>query len=76
MPAYRQSATNSMTAGNTFFVDTNVLLYERDQRKPAKRRAAHDWLGVLWEREAGRVSWQVLNEYYANAPAPVARRTV
>jgi predicted nucleic acid-binding protein len=36
----------------------------------------------LWEREAGRLSWQVLNEFYANAigkigaPAPVARRAV
>jgi predicted nucleic acid-binding protein len=71
-----------MTAGNAFFVDTNVLLFEHDQRNPAKRRAAHDWLGLLWEREAGRLSWQVLNEFYANAigkigaPAPVARRAV
>src|ERR1039457_2419955 len=71
-----------MTAGNLFFTDTNVLLYEHDQRDPTKQRATHDWVGLLWEHDAGRLSWQVLNEFYKNAiakigaPARVVRRTV
>jgi predicted nucleic acid-binding protein len=70
-----------MIADSLFFTDTNVLLYGHDQRNAAKRRAAQDWIGLLWERGAGRLSWQVLNEFYANAigrigaPARVARRT-
>jgi predicted nucleic acid-binding protein len=71
-----------MTAGNLFFTDTNVLLYEHDQRNPTKQRAAQDWVGLLWEHEAGRLSWQVLNEFYKNAigkigaPPGVVRRAV
>jgi predicted nucleic acid-binding protein len=48
----------------------------------AKQRVAHDWVGVLWAHGAGRLSWQVLNEFYANAigkfgaPAGVVRRAV
>lgn len=45
-------------------VDTNVLVYSRDARDPAKQARAAEWLGVLWQRRAGRVSVQVLNEYY------------
>ena len=49
------------------FVDTNVLLYGVDDRDPAKRDSARAWLAVCWERRCGRLSTQVLNEFYANA---------
>lgn len=68
-----------MIADNLFFTDTNVLLYLHDQRGPAKQRAAQEWTAALWERGAGRLSWQVLNEFYVNAvgkigvPVRVAR---
>lgn len=49
------------------FVDTNVLVYARDQAEPAKQAQAEAWLRRLWQEDAGRVSWQVLNEFYVTA---------
>ena len=46
------------------FVDTNVLVYARDRTDEAKNRRALEWLALLWEQRAGRLSWQVLQEYY------------
>jgi len=46
------------------FVDTNVLVYLRDARDPSKQAAAAAWMGRLWETRRGRVSQQVLQEYY------------
>ncbi len=48
------------------FVDTNVLLYGVDDRDPSKRDRARAWLAVCWERRCGRISTQVINEFYAN----------
>lgn len=48
------------------FVDTNVLIYSEDGARPDKQRAAIDWLDVLWTRRCGRLSSQVLNEFYVN----------
>lgn len=48
------------------FVDTNVLLYWRDSRHPAKQARAADWLAHLWRERTGRTSTQVLSEYYVN----------
>ena len=48
------------------FVDTNVLLYWRDGRYPAKRARATAWLAHLWREQTGRISTQVLSEYYVN----------
>lgn len=48
------------------FVDTNVLLYWRDARNPAKQARAADWLTHLWREQTGRTSTQVLSEYYVN----------
>ena len=48
------------------FVDTNVLIYSEDGRVPDKQAQALSWLRVLWERRAGRLSNQVLNEFYTN----------
>ncbi len=46
------------------FVDTNVLVYARDTSEPEKCAAAEAWLSHLWKSGAGRVSVQVLREYY------------
>lgn len=63
------------------FVDTNILLYSVDVRASPKRVVASTWLAGLWSTGAGRLSWQVLNEFYENAtrkfalPTAVARHT-
>jgi predicted nucleic acid-binding protein len=46
------------------FVDTNVLLYEWDGRAGDKQERATAWLGELWQTRRGRLSYQVLAEYY------------
>jgi predicted nucleic acid-binding protein len=46
------------------FVDTNILVYRRDSGYPAKQASAERWLRDLWNNRNGRVSVQVLNEYY------------
>ena len=46
------------------FVDTNVLVYARDASEPEKQAQAAHWLATLWERRAGRLSYQVLQEFY------------
>jgi predicted nucleic acid-binding protein len=53
-----------MISTPTVFVDTNVLVYARDARDEGKREAAKQWLTALWRAEAGRLSFQVLSEYY------------
>lgn len=47
-----------------FFVDTNVLVYARDVSEGQKQRQAERWLAHLWATRLGRLSTQVLNEYY------------
>ncbi|MEK8049452.1 PIN domain-containing protein [Ideonella sp. DXS22W] len=54
-----------MTA--TVFVDTNVLLYSFDETDLGKQQRSRQWLTVCWQRRCGRLSTQVLNEFYANA---------
>jgi predicted nucleic acid-binding protein len=49
------------------FVDTNVLLYRHDNRKPEKQQAAEMWLAHLWQTRSGRLSTQILQEFYLNA---------
>jgi predicted nucleic acid-binding protein len=49
------------------FVDTNVFLYRHDLAVPEKQAAATDWLSHLWRTRTGRVSTQVLQEFYVNA---------
>ena len=46
------------------FVDTNVLVYARDTSDPAKHARAREWMRYLWETESGRLSVQVLQEFY------------
>ena len=46
------------------FVDTNVLVYARDAGQPEKQPVAREWMDRLWDISQGRLSVQVLNEYY------------
>jgi predicted nucleic acid-binding protein len=46
------------------FVDTNVLVYARDRTDEEKHRRAMAWVAALWQERAGRLSWQVVQEYY------------
>ena len=47
-----------------FFVDTNVLVYSRDESEPQKQKQALDWMTHLWNTGTGRLSFQVLQEFY------------
>jgi predicted nucleic acid-binding protein len=47
------------------FVDTNILIYAVDFADPRKQRAARSWLDELWNSRRGRLSFQVLQEFYA-----------
>src|SRR5690606_31272164 len=55
-------ATSCMSA--TVFVDTNVLVYVRNLSDETKQRMAAEWLAALWDSRMGRLSVQVLQEYY------------
>lgn len=46
------------------FVDTNVLIYFRDASETEKQPKATAWLSALWAERNGRLSFQVLHEYY------------
>lgn len=47
-----------------YFVDTNVLVYFHDAAFPQKQGRAREWLSLLWRAQCGRISVQVLNEWY------------
>lgn len=57
-----QRETNYMTA--TIFVDTNVIVYSLDPGKKAKQERALVWMSEAWKKRRGRVSTQVLQEFY------------
>ena len=49
------------------FVDSNVLLYAFDDSDKMKQHAARAWRSALWTSRLGRISFQVLGEFYVNA---------
>jgi predicted nucleic acid-binding protein len=59
------------------FVDTNVLIYAHDRDATGKRRNAAKALEKLWDDRTGRVSVQVLQEFYVTVTkklgTPLAR---
>ena len=61
----------------SYFVDTNVIVYWRDSTEPAKQELAYRWLEYLWREHEGRLSFQVLQEYYSavttKLPVPLTR---
>jgi predicted nucleic acid-binding protein len=48
------------------FVDTNILLCAHDLDAGSKRQRSIDSLRRLWDDDAGRLSVQVLQEFYVN----------
>ena len=61
------------------FVDSNILIYAHDLDAGVKRERAVAKLRELWSSGSGRLSVQVLQEFYVNATqkltTPVARST-
>ena len=55
------------------FVDTNVLVYAADPGTGHKYARAREWLEHLTRRRAGRLSYQVLQEYYVTVTRKLAR---
>ncbi|MDE2047953.1 MAG: PIN domain-containing protein [Betaproteobacteria bacterium] len=54
------------------FVDTNVLVYGEDAAFPKKQAQALEWLEWLWRSHRGRLSVQVLNEFYVTVTRKLA----
>jgi predicted nucleic acid-binding protein len=46
------------------FVDSNVLVYWVDGSDPAKQQRASLWIEELWKDRSGRISFQVLQEFF------------
>ena len=63
MQARHCRSERSFTIANVF-VDTNVLVYARDSSDPVKQKRAAEWMRELWRSRNGRISHQVLQEYY------------
>ncbi|HEY7856324.1 MAG TPA: PIN domain-containing protein [Terriglobales bacterium] len=55
------------TGVSTFFADSNLLIYWQDTAHPEKQMRAAAWVESLWLKGQGRLSWQVLHEFYWNA---------
>lgn len=46
------------------FVDANVFVYARDPTDSVKQARAREWLDRLWNEGTGRISTQVISEFY------------
>lgn len=55
------------------FVDTNILVYAYDPTSPAKHKAARHLMEDLWNRGEGRLSVQVLQEFFWTVTRKVPR---
>jgi predicted nucleic acid-binding protein len=57
------------------FVDTNVFIYAVDKADLKRHQAAQAWRAWLWRTSRGRISFQVLQEFYvvATRKQPSAR---
>jgi predicted nucleic acid-binding protein len=55
------------------FVDSNVLIYAHDADAPDKQQRAAKRLGDLWGSGLGRLSTQVLQEFYVNVTQKIER---
>ena len=49
------------------FVDSNIFLRGGSTPTRASSGVARDWRAELWKSRLGRVSFQVLSEFYVNA---------
>jgi predicted nucleic acid-binding protein len=55
------------------FVDSNVLIYAHDGDAGANQQRAAERLRELWENGLGRLSTQVLQEFYVNVTQKIKR---
>ena len=55
------------------FVDSNVLIYAHDQDAGTKQQRAADCLRKLWDTDSGRLSTQVLQEFYVNVTQKIKK---
>ena len=62
-----------MVVSRPVFVDTNVLLYQWDTLVAQKNERATAWMVRLFEERSGRVSFQVLVEFYRGATQKLKR---
>ncbi len=60
-------AVDILATAPVCFVDTAILLAADDAHDAARRATARAWLQALWQGRCGRVSTQVLSEYYVIA---------
>lgn len=56
-----------------YFVDSNVLVYSKDASEPAKQTQAGEWLQFLWKERVGRLSVQILGEFYVTVTQKLSR---
>jgi predicted nucleic acid-binding protein len=55
------------------FVDSNILIYAHDLDAGPKQERAAKWFRELWETHTGRLSTQVLQEFYVNVTQKIRR---
>ena len=55
------------------FIDTNVLIYAHDQDARKKQLRAAEWIRELWDSGMGRLSTQVLGEFYVTVTRKLRR---
>ena len=55
------------------FIDSNVLVYAHDLDAGSKQAQAAAWLKRLWNAALGRLSTQVLQEFYVNVTRKIKR---
>ena len=56
------------------FVDTNILVYMRDAAHASKQAQATQCMKDLWSHRSGRISMQVLGEFYTTVTRNLPRR--
>jgi predicted nucleic acid-binding protein len=61
------------------FVDSNILIYAHDLDAGIRQQQAAVWLKKLWRSQTGRLSTQVLQEFYVNVTqkirSPITKST-
>ncbi len=55
------------------FVDSNILIYAHDAEAGTKQRRAKEQVQELWENAQGRLSTQVLQEFYVVVTQKIAK---
>jgi predicted nucleic acid-binding protein len=57
-------------AASLVFVATSIIVCAHDRNEPTKRAIAERWLAELARARTGRISWQVLTEFYSVVTHP------